>query len=70
MVTVLLVVVGPTTSNSTVCLIVRDLETSKRGGLGLIWTVVSQKEKWDTILGHITVTSNSESRKGTGTHFQ
>jgi len=70
MVAVLLVVVGPTTTSSTVCLNVCDLETSKRGGLGLIWTVVSQKKKWDTILGNITVTSNSESRKGTGKHFQ
>jgi hypothetical protein len=66
----MLVMVGPTTTNSTVCLIVCDLETSKRGGLGPIWTVLSQKKKWDTILGNSAVISKSESRKGTGAHFQ
>jgi hypothetical protein len=53
-----------------VCPIVCDLEISKGGGLGPIWTATSQKKKWDTILGNSNLTSKSESKKGTGAQLR
>jgi len=55
------------------CVYVSNCERSsnlKTSGLGPIWTVVSQKKKWDTTLGNNTVTSNRESKTGTGAQLR
>ena len=48
-----LVVRSPT---ECICLVVRDLETSKRGGLSPIWVLVPQKKKSYTTIFSIQLT--------------